>query len=252
MLAILGFSAALVVASIPPDNGLGAERTSGDAADDVEDVVAEAEQAIIEGRYIAAAQAYARAYALQPRATFLYARAHALRLAGDCRAAIAVFETFVEQAPPAQDVEDARGWIAACEQVLAAQQGPSAGAPAPATSSAPPPRAVVEAPPPLPPSTRPWHRDPAGGALLGVGVVSTTVGASAYVAAAVLARTPSGPETEDAHVKRSRKITAASATGAAGLVTGAILIVGSVIRYTIVARQPGRRSTSTPELGFRF
>lgn len=84
--------------------------------------------------YVAAAQSFAQAYAIDPQREILFAQAQATRLGGDCPAAVPLYRRFLATDPPARQVDATRIALARCETAAAAS--PDAGSPA--------------APPPLP------------------------------------------------------------------------------------------------------
>src|SRR5438046_3550488 len=70
--------------------------------------------------YVTAIAAFDAGYAIDPHPDFLYAKAQAQRLGGDCRSAIDTYTAFLASAPPASESELAKGNIAKCQQLLAA------------------------------------------------------------------------------------------------------------------------------------
>src|SRR5688572_3171688 len=118
--------------------------------------VQRAEEAFQAGRYADAAEAFGEAYAEEPDPKFVYAQAQAERLGGDCAHAIEHYDRFLALDPEAGAAEDARTNRERCRQELERRRPPPPPDP-------PPPRVVEPVDESAP--TRPWHRDPLGGAL---------------------------------------------------------------------------------------
>jgi tetratricopeptide (TPR) repeat protein len=200
------------------------------------------EAAFEQHRFDDAAAAFAQAYARDPRPSYLYARAQAERFGGHCDRAVPTYRAYLELAPADDAAALARENLAACERELAPAPEPAAAAPAPML----PARAT---PPPPDSSPRRWHRDPWGGALLGVGLASTTGGAVLLG----LARVHAGAA-DDArsvvdyghHIDRGRTFQRA---GIAVLVTGGVLLGAAILRYAIVG---ARARARTRGLALRF
>lgn len=200
------------------------------AADDPDPAV-RAGELFRNGEFEQAAAAFAEAYARTGDPALLFGRAQALRRAGSCAAAIEVFEAFIATSPPPADVRAAEGVIAACRALLD-EHGPEPG-PAPLE---PAPAPVPDEPPPPPR----WPRDVAGGVLLGVGSAVTIAGAAVYgtAFARASARTM---ESEQAYEARQRSSRTLAITGASLMLGGSALLVGSVVRYVLVARRERAR-----------
>lgn len=181
-----------------------------------------------DGRFAEAAAAFQEAYESTGDPAFLFGRAQALRRAGNCGAAIEVFEAFIAASPPAPDVEAAQEVIEACRSIL--------GESAIETSPTPPPQTTPADPPPAPERPR-WPRDVVGGVLLGTGAAVTIVGGALYGTAR--ARTSDRPETEQGYEDRQRQVLTLGSIGIGAMITGGALLVGSVVRYVLVARSEG-------------
>jgi len=183
------------------------------------------------GEFEQAAAAFEEAYARTGDPALLFGRAQALRRAGNCGAAIEVFEAFIAASPPAADVQAARDVIAACRSILGEDTSePEVDEPEPE-----PEPASAPVPPPRPR----WPRDPAGAALLGSGLAVAAAGGVVFGMA--FARTADRMETELAYEARERSVRTLAATGGALLLGGSALLVGSVVRYAIVARRERAR-----------
>lgn len=183
-----------------------------------------------DGEYAEAAAAFEQAYERTGDPAFLFGRAQALRRAGNCGAAIDVFEQFIATGPPEPDVRAARDVIAACRAILGEDAvEPIEPEPAPEPL---PPDAVDEPPPPA-------RRDVTGGVLMGVGAGVLVGGVALYGAS--FARAGARAETEQAYEQRRRSVRAMAATGVTLMITGGALLVGGAVRYAIVARRSGGR-----------
>lgn len=186
-----------------------------------------------DGEYAEAAAAFEVAYERTGDPALLFGRAQALRRAGNCGAAIEVFEAFIATSPPEPDVRAARDVIEACRAILGDDAiepvGPVEPTPQPELRPAP-------AKPPRPS----WPRDVAGGVLLGTGLAVAVSGAALYGVA--FGRARNRVETEQAYEQRQRSVRSLGATGVTLLVTGGALLVGSVMRYALLARRSNDRA----------
>ncbi len=189
-------------------------------------------QLFSQGRYLEAADAFGAEYERTGDPAMLFGRAQALRRAGDCSGSMAVFEQFIGTDPPATDVQEANRVIEACKEIL----GESEPLPPPESRPPPPPTLVSEpelAPRPSAPPR--WPRDVAGGVLLGSGVAVAVVGAVVYGVG--FGRARARTETEADYERRERSVRSLSAAGISLMAAGGALLVGSVIRYAVVARR---------------
>jgi tetratricopeptide (TPR) repeat protein len=167
------------------------------------------------------------AYALDPRREILFAQAQATRLAGDCPAALPLYDRFLASNPPLPQVEATRIAVARCEAAALAASAP----PRPVT---PPPAIAV--PPPPPPR---WYNDRAGGALLGAGLVGVGAGA-ALIASAHSADNQARAVTDryDTAVGLRDRAERRWAWGLGAIVTGSALIAAGAGRYVWVDLHP--------------
>jgi hypothetical protein len=101
--------------------------------------------------YGEAAREIERAYTLEPRPELLYTWAQALRLGGDCTAAIPLYERFLATTRPADEAGRAGKNLARCREQLPPAASPEPGPPAPAAPPAAPPAPALPsaATPPL-------------------------------------------------------------------------------------------------------
>jgi tetratricopeptide (TPR) repeat protein len=183
------------------------------------------------GRFADAAAAFSEAYAETGDPALLFGRAQALRRAGNCKAAIEVFEAFIAAGPPERDIEEAKKVIEDCREILGEET----------QAEPPPPIPPVDAEPePLPPPPPKWWRDPAGGVLLGTGLATTAVGGVLYGVSFARAGDRPG-ETEMEFEDRRQSVRGLSAAGISLLAVGGALLVGALVRYAVVGR-----ATSAP------
>jgi len=180
--------------------------------------------------YATAIAAFDAGYAIDPHPDFLYAKAQAQRLGGDCRGAIATYSAFIETTPPAKEADLARGNIARCETLLAASRPP----PTEPTGSAVPPR-------PEEPVDRPgWYTDRAGLILAGGGVVALGLAALFVTRASSAADDAANAgvlaDWSNAHdAWQTDRVIAGIATG-----VGAALVIGAGYRFWSASRDQPR------------
>lgn len=135
------------------------------------------------------------AYRLDPRPSLLWARAQAARWAGDCVAAIDLYEQYEAAGPSAADLHRARANAERCRATLA-----DAGVPvAPDTEPAPEPEPEPVPPPPeaAPPAQSPRRPAPGVGLLATGSAIFVAGGALAAVGASTSARAGMAPTEED-------------------------------------------------------
>jgi hypothetical protein len=167
-------------------------------------------------------------FAIEPRREFLFAEGQARRLAGDCKAAVALYQRFLTTGPPPVQVNATHIALGRCAQLLADQ----------------PDVVVVTPPPPLPPPPPPplrWWRDPFGLAAAGAGVVGIGVGVG-FLMASGSARnganaSPTYPEYESGWSTAQRR----QSIGVAALVAGGTLAAAAAVRFVLVRRKASRR-----------
>lgn len=207
----------------------------------VEDHAAIAAAKFRDGDFVGAAAAFQAGYEATGDPALLFGRAQALRRAGSCAAAIDVFEEFIATSPPESDARAAQDVIEACRAILDAHDPTPAPLPAIVTDNVAPP------PPPAPR----WHRDVTGGVLLGTGLAVAVVGAVLYGTSFAQADDRSGSEAD--YDDRRRRVRTLAATGGALLITGGALVIGSIVRYAVVAKRgrPSRVAWRGP-LSWRF
>lgn len=193
---------------------------------------------IKQGRHLEAAEAFERKYQQTHDGALLFAKATALRRGGDCRGAIEALRRFIGTEPPASDIAAAQEVIDVCTAIL--EDGETPPEPPPPIPVEPPPPEPL--PPESPPPERSWTRDVTGGVLLGTGVGVTVAGAVLVGLGA--SRTQDREESEAGFERREQSVRTLYAVGGATAAAGVALLIGSIVRYTIVARRSERRTTA--------
>lgn len=206
-------------------------------ADAARSEAARGETLFAEQRFEEASAAYERAYALDPFAPFLFARALCEQKAGRCEAAIDLYREFIATEPPQMDVDRANMEIGRCVTETAAA-GPL---PPPAEEVAIAQPADRPRPSHPPPPSIAWHRDPAGAALLSVGLVALASGLGLFLAGDASGRRADRAQTTDDFRLMVGRARALHGTGIAGISVGSGFIIGAIARYAIVSRK-GRRA----------
>lgn len=182
-----------------------------------------------------ARDALARAYQLDPNPFFLFGRGRLAAEAEDCDQAVALMREFLERYPEADGSDDARSVIQACgETETPAVQPESEPEPPPPTV---PPPAPVQADPTDDQPARSWRRDPAGGILLGAGAVGVAAGLGLYVGALVERNGAEDSATTDAYRDSFERARGLRTGGLILASVGGALVVGGIVRYTVVARR---------------
>jgi len=113
--------------------------------------------------YAGAIAAFDAGYAIDAKPEFLYVKAQAQRMSGDCRKAIETYLAYLATHPPEDKVEYANANIERCEKQLAAE--PAGGTAEPG-----------EAEPAEPPATSPAPQRPQGGTGSGTTTAATPTG----------------------------------------------------------------------------
>ncbi|MEM9461117.1 MAG: hypothetical protein AAGF11_43535 [Myxococcota bacterium] len=195
--------------------------------------------------YLEAAKALERAYAHDPQLDYLYQRGHALRLAGNCEAALMVFGEVEHAVEGSAQREEVATWIERCRRVLdegAVGSSPAADPVAPDPSPSDPPGRPPDRPSPV-------RRDLAAGLTLGLGSAAVVAGSALLISSATTARGGDATENELDYEARVRRSDALELSGAIVLSVGAVAVVAAVVRYAVLHRRrtrlvfgaPGRR-----------
>jgi tetratricopeptide (TPR) repeat protein len=206
-----------------------------------------AEALVAQGDYDDAERELHSAYALDSSPYHLFGLGMVAKLRGDCDRAIGYFERVLEGLPTSELTSDAKRSTeaSAIEQIRACGGEPPTDPdpePVPSPSVSPDASAVEPSAPtpaprvPSPRVDRPWHRDPTGAVLLGLGSAAVAAGTGLIVGGAVIdARADDAP-------RATRYVAAAArarALGVAGVVVtavGASLVIGAITRFVVVKR----------------
>jgi tetratricopeptide (TPR) repeat protein len=197
-------------------------------------------------RWADAAAAFARAYEIDPRPEYVFARAQALRFSGDCARAIDGYRDFIALDPPRGAIDEAREHIATCggDPEASPPAEPSPDRAAEPVASAPQPAPGPEVTPSrerqAPNAARRWWRDPTGHVLGWTGLAAAAVGTGFLVEG--LARRERGERATDEQSYRDARRGGASLlhAGIPLVAVGGALVLGAVIRFAVIARAEHR------------
>jgi tetratricopeptide (TPR) repeat protein len=189
-----------------------------------------------EGRYAEARAEIARAYELDPKRRYLYARARIEQADGHCDVANEFYRRYLDEGPPEVDANAAKRAIAECERRLAeaAPDGPDGDPPAP---------------------TRPWHRDPLAIGLVTSGAAVLVVGTGLFGRAFVEHRDAKRTQDHAEFDRRVRRARVLSPIGITGISLGAALVLGGAVRWAVVRRRANtadRLAIGAHGIGIRF
>lgn len=153
-----------------------------------------------------------------------YALGQALRKKGDCTRAIESYRCAVERAPSEEFARAANYQIGRCVVEGGLEREPAG-----------PPTVTFIAPPEAPADVKPrWYRDTAGGILFVIGLGAAGAGGGLLVHAE--ARASSSRDSLDAF-READSVPTERLAGVVSLSVGAVLVIGSIVRYAVVARQ---------------
>jgi tetratricopeptide (TPR) repeat protein len=181
--------------------------------------------------YAGAIAAFDAGYALDPQPIFLYDKAQAQRLAGDCATAIDTYKQFLATQPPDKEAIRARKNIATCEALSPPPSEEPAVEPSPPAAREQPEPAKRA--PIVQREQRAWWSDGVGMTLLTSGLIGVGVGTGFAVAAGSAADdTALATNTDEwsaAHDRWQRnRMIAAIALG-----TGGALVISGVLRLSL-------------------
>jgi len=199
-----------------------------------------AERHFAAGEYEAAIEALEQAYAIEPDRAFVFAMGSAWQALGECEKAIEQYERFLATLPSAEQAASARERIALCRP----RKPPPPVVVAPPASAEP---VDGDVPPSRPPERkadvgRPWHRDPVGGVLLGLGLAVAVAGTGLEIAGATRRQGADDANDEQAFRRQLRQSNVMQGVGIGLIASGSALVVGAVIRYALVRRGRVARS----------
>jgi tetratricopeptide (TPR) repeat protein len=195
--------------------------------------IARAEEHFLAEEYDQASVAFAEAYALDPDPKFLYARAQAERLHGDCATAVDLYERFLATDPPEPASTEAALNRERCQELLAAERTP----PAPPPAVDPPPDASA-------PTTSAARRDALGLGLVGGGGVLVAVGAGVWGIAIANDREAPESRTENEFLDSKGKARVRQRAGIAVTSIGGALLIAGTVRLLMVHKRRTRNTSA--------
>ena len=183
----------------------------------------------------------------------LFGLAQATRHTAGCREAVPLFKRFMRMVPEgSQPYDYAREALVDCATEMAETEGdPDAEEDVELEPVAPPPDAQqdpIEDDPPRKRKDRPWHRDPLGGVLVGVGAVTAATGGTLLIVAEV----QNNQDVDEYGLleERLERIKAMRIAGGVVLGVGGALLIGGVVRWAVLgAKQNRGRTAVLPAFG---
>ena len=183
-------------------------------SDDAKHLLDHGQELFLAHDYTGAIAAYDAGFALDPHPDFLYAKAQAQRLAGDCAGAIQSYQGFLASSPPDAEAKIARFNIDRCQTDL-----PARGAGATVYRGVP------------------WYHDTLGDVLAGAAVVGVGVGVTYLFVADHHVDNANDADDVDEYVYERDLAHHDRAIGAAVTVVGGALAVGAILRYALHDRR---------------
>lgn len=229
---------------------------SSDAVDRAAQARSQADEAWEREDWDAAAEAFGRAFELQPGPVPLWGQAQALRRAGRCDAAVPLYEAFVELSSEDADRVAARQNIAECKVELSKSPPPVGATPgSPPSLAAPkaeqPPKRTPDGTPADTPA-QPPRRDRPSLALMAGGGAVAAVGVGLFAAGQGLARRAETRSAATEQLYRGR-VETARRLAVAGVVVASVgltAVVVGIVRH--VRRRPSAKPLTTSLRGVRF
>jgi hypothetical protein len=182
-----------------------------------------------EKNYTAALTELRAGHALDPRREFLFAEAQTLRLGGDCKNAVPLYQQFLKSGPDDVQVNATHIALGRCAAQMAAAAPPQ-GTDKTRAGSTP----LVIAPV-RPPAPAPWYYDVPGGALLGGGVLA--LGTGAILSIAVMSARDDANQhatTYDQYNQRWDSARTRQRLAIVAWATGGFLTSAAIVRYALV------------------
>lgn len=223
-----------------PSSSTAAHKGPVPAESEVARLLDEADRAFEQGRLLDAWDAIDEAEALAPKPFYEYMRGLIRQAQGRCDRAVEHWARYLDSNPTESDAADVRVLIDECgglpEPAPEPTLDPTPVPPGPDPEVTPDPELA-----PTPsdrPATTPWHRDVTGGVLLGVGLASLATGGGLLLGARQQQRRgPQGASlmVHDTRIRRARGLSYGAI--AAGTI-GVALVVGAIVRYARIRRQP--------------
>lgn len=226
----------------------------------------EAQDAFRAEDFEAAAAAVEAAYIIEPKPMLLYPWAQAERNQGNCGAAVALYQRFIDSGPREDLASAAQGNLDRCQEELDAaaaaeeqiiEDDDDEVVEEIVEDDEPDPAPIVVEPTTKDdgqPKTKVWYKDPLGGALTGAGVVGLGLGVGLLAVGSSTAKKASDEDTQTGYEDQRSRATSLRNGGAIAASIGGALVVGGVVRYLLVTRK-GKESTAwriAPELERRY
>jgi tetratricopeptide (TPR) repeat protein len=192
--------------------------------------------------YTAAALAFAKSDYLEPDLETEYAWAQAERKAGNCNKAVQLYEKLLGNPTlPAANRTAVQQQLEECKAIIAAEkpekspEKPPEKPPAPAVADKSDPPATPETPErPAPATTlRAWWKEPVGGSLVTLGVLSGAVGGYFLYTGHTAEQQSSKADNFAKFTELRDKAVQRGAIGVIATATGGALLVGGVLWYAL-------------------
>lgn len=187
--------------------------------------------------YAAAIEHFERAYALHPSPQYLYAWAQAARSAGDCRAAVDLYQRFIASGATGASLQAAQQNEARCRERLEEQARAENAAEATVEPEPTPAEPPIVADTPAEPARLRRRPDALGIALVTTGGLALGTGAALLAVASARRTEQDGVTDYDRFDALDRQILRLDVAGGATLGVGAALAIAGVIRLTVKSRR---------------
>lgn len=185
------------------------------------------------------------AYAANPDPRFVYMHAALEEHVGRCDRAVTLYVAFLEDTDDPLDREEAEAGLERC----------GAPVPSPQPQQPTPPPAAIETPPATDttaseviPLRKPWHQNPLGWTLIGVGAAAGAAGGALLVLADGSARAANDSGQQSSYEQARLRVRPWRTGGALALTAGSALMVAGIVRFIVVN---GRKRNRTAHWGPR-
>ena len=183
----------------------------------------------------------------------LFGLAQATRHTAGCRDAVPLYKRFMRMVPEgSQPYDYAREALVDCATEMAeTEDDPDPDENVDVDPVTPPPdpeQDPIEDDPPRNKKDRPWHRDPLGGVLVGVGAATAAAGGTVMIVAEV----QNNQQAENYGMLEDRldRIKVMRIAGGVVLGVGGALLIGGVVRWAVLgAKQNRGRTAVVPAVG---
>jgi hypothetical protein len=184
--------------------------------------------AYTKGDFAAASDQLGKSYDLEPDVETLFAWAQTERKLEHCEKASTLYAKLLDADMPAANKTVVREKFDECQKILAAQ----APKPEPIVTP-PPPTAEPARPAPPPPreEVRAWWKDPAGGALVGMGLVSVGVGTVLLVQGRAADKDKASAVTYGEFQRLEDRAESRGKLGTGALIGGGVLVTAGIVWY---------------------